>query len=104
MNFFNIGFLEILVILVLALILFGPQRLLNLASSLRKALAEFQQSASNITSALLEKQDDPDAPVDGSTFKEGTEFVPEGEQDRALLNGQNTTPHDSQRSGEETGR
>ena len=72
MNFFNVGFLEILVILILALILFGPQRLIGLADSLRKALTEFQRNASEMASAALEKSN-----VSESSGEERAEFVSE---------------------------
>jgi sec-independent protein translocase protein TatA len=74
MNFLNIGFLELLMILVLALILFGPQRLLTLGSALRKAFIEFQRQASDLASAALEQQD---APAPPSPEEQRAEFVPE---------------------------
>ena len=77
MNFFNMGFLELLTILLLALILFGPQRLLTLGSSLRKALTEFQRTASDLTSTALEEQDAPDQLADDERAK----FVPEKHPD-----------------------
>ncbi len=70
MNFFNVGFLEILIILVLALILFGPQRLIGLAHSLRKAFTEFQKNASEMASAALEKSN-----ISEPSTEERAEFV-----------------------------
>ncbi|MFQ5934493.1 MAG: twin-arginine translocase TatA/TatE family subunit [Dehalococcoidia bacterium] len=79
MNLFNVGFLEILVIVLMAFILFGPQRLLSLAASLRKALTEFQRSASDMASTALDQQGSspstPSEPQEG----EGTPFVREAD-------------------------
>ncbi|MFQ5872370.1 MAG: twin-arginine translocase TatA/TatE family subunit [Dehalococcoidia bacterium] len=75
MNFINIGILEILVIVVLAFLLFGPQRLLTLASALRKAAAEFQRSASDMASAALDEHDTSASSTPHSSEEEQTEFV-----------------------------
>ena len=42
---FGIGFTEILVICVVALLVFGPERLPKIASQLGKAFGEFNQKA-----------------------------------------------------------
>lgn len=60
MNPFNIGFLEILVILIIALIVFGPQRLIEIGTELGKALGEFRRGLSNVGSVLEEEQGTPD--------------------------------------------
>jgi sec-independent protein translocase protein TatA len=51
----NIGLPEILVVLVIALIVFGPKRLPELGRSLGKGIREFRGSVSG------EKDDDDDA-------------------------------------------
>jgi sec-independent protein translocase protein TatA len=50
----NIGFPEIVVLLVLALIIFGPKRLPELGKSLGKGIREFRSSVSG------EKEDEED--------------------------------------------
>ena len=59
----NIGLPEILVVLVIALIIFGPKRLPELGKSLGKGIREFRSSISG-------KDDKPkrelDAPEDGA--------------------------------------
>lgn len=52
MNFGGIGEGELLVILVIALIVFGPGRLLEVASGLGKALREFRKMSQDLTTEL----------------------------------------------------
>ncbi len=61
MNLFNVGALEIMVIVVLAFILFGPQKLLGLVASLRKAFTEFQRNVSDVASAAMEQHEASEA-------------------------------------------
>lgn len=49
---FGIEFPELVVILVLALILFGPQKLPELAQSLGQAVRRFKQASSNIQQSM----------------------------------------------------
>ncbi|MGB5932830.1 MAG: Sec-independent protein translocase protein TatB [Anaerolineae bacterium] len=52
MNFGGVGGGELLVILVIALIVFGPGRLTEVASSLGKALREFRKMSQDLTAEL----------------------------------------------------
>lgn len=54
---FGIGFTEILVILVVALLVFGPQRLPELARSLGKSLAEFRRASTDLRHSFYEATD-----------------------------------------------
>ncbi len=49
---FGIGFSELLLILVIALIVIGPQKLPELARSLARGIAEFKRAASEIKENL----------------------------------------------------
>lgn len=49
---FGIGFQEILLILLLALIIFGPKKLPDLAKSLGRGVAEFKKAAEEMKKGL----------------------------------------------------
>jgi sec-independent protein translocase protein TatB len=84
---FNIGPTEFLVIAVIALIVFGPQRLPEIARTVGKALSEFKQQASDIkaefeTSLEIEDEqaaaleDDATVPPDDATVPPDDITVP----------------------------
>jgi sec-independent protein translocase protein TatA len=50
MNFFGIGIPELMLILVIALIVFGPQRLPEIGRSIGKAVRDFRQMSAGFTS------------------------------------------------------
>jgi sec-independent protein translocase protein TatA len=52
MEFFNIGPVELILILVVALIVFGPRQLPEIGASLGKALREFRQMSQGVTGEL----------------------------------------------------
>ena len=49
---FDIGFPELLLILVIALIVFGPKRLPEIGSAIGKGLREFRQASTALTQEL----------------------------------------------------
>jgi TatA/E family protein of Tat protein translocase len=59
---FGLGFTEILVILVVALLVFGPDRLPELARNLGKGLAEFRRASSDLRRSVMEATDEPRRP------------------------------------------
>ncbi|WP_019586848.1 Sec-independent protein translocase subunit TatA/TatB [Deinococcus apachensis] len=61
----NIGVPELLVILIVALIVFGPRKLPELGKSLGQGLREFRKSTSTVTDDLRRGLDTPaqDVPV-----------------------------------------
>ncbi len=56
---FGIGMTELLVILVVALIVFGPTKLPELARSLGKAMNEFRRASSDLRSTFNEAVEPP---------------------------------------------
>jgi len=58
MQFGPIGWTELLIIIVIALLLFGPRRLPELARSMGEAINEFRKASSGVTSKE-EKEEKP---------------------------------------------
>ena len=54
MNFGNIGFMEILLILVVVLLLFGARRLPEIGASFGKSIKEFKRGLSDVDKSLRE--------------------------------------------------
>lgn len=59
---FGIGVQELVVILVIALIVFGPKRLPELARSLGRGVAEFRRASTDLRQTLREAAEEPPAP------------------------------------------
>jgi sec-independent protein translocase protein TatA len=64
----NVGILEIAIVLVIALIVFGPKRLPELGKSLGRGISEFKEGVSSIGDSVTgsedEDEDDDDDPVE----------------------------------------
>lgn len=58
---FGLGFWEVLLILAVALLVFGPARLPGLARSLGRGLREFRRASSDLQQAIL-SADTPEPP------------------------------------------
>lgn len=68
---FGIGFQEMLIILVVVLIFFGPKRLPDLAKSLGKGIAEFKKASEEVRKGIdeavrEESLDEPRPPADAA--------------------------------------
>ena len=59
---FGLGFTEILVILVVALLVFGPDRLPELARNLGRGLAEFRRASLDLRRSVMEAAEPPRTP------------------------------------------
>ncbi|MCP2502411.1 MAG: twin-arginine translocase TatA/TatE family subunit [Deltaproteobacteria bacterium] len=83
---FGIGFQEMLIILVVVLIFFGPKRLPDLAKSLGKGIAEFKKASEEVRKGIEDavKEESvtgtPNPPEDLSSYGKapGTAPAPEG--------------------------
>jgi TatA/E family protein of Tat protein translocase len=49
---FGVGFQEILVVMVIALLVFGPKKLPELARMLGKAMSEFRKAVNDVKTAM----------------------------------------------------
>ena len=58
MNIGNIGFMEILIILLIVLLLFGARRLPEIGASMGKGIREFKRSISDVNRSLTETESD----------------------------------------------
>jgi TatA/E family protein of Tat protein translocase len=63
---FNLGFSEILIIGVLALLLIGPKQLPEVAKVLGRMINEFKRATSDLSGGLLEMKEDLKKPVQDS--------------------------------------
>jgi TatA/E family protein of Tat protein translocase len=79
---FGIGFQEMLIILVVVLIFFGPKRLPDLAKSLGKGIAEFKKASEEVRKGIEEAVKEESAgeagkaPGPPATPADGTEPAP----------------------------
>lgn len=56
---FGIGAQELVVILVIALLVFGPKRLPELARSLGRGLGEFRRASTDLRQSLIDAAEEP---------------------------------------------
>ena len=83
----NIGFTEIMLIMVVVLLLFGAKRLPEVGASIGKGIREFKRSVTDTQDAIMGSDDDkrnlPPRQVDGSaTPTQSQSSAPAGEPKR----------------------
>ncbi len=69
-GFLNIGPLELILVLVMMLIVFGPGKLPEVAKSLGKAMREFRKASSNVQRVWDDVTSDPEKFTSAKTDKE----------------------------------
>ena len=70
----QIGIAEIAIVLIIALIVFGPRKLPDLGRSLGRGLREFREGVSSISASVDQPdEDDDDLPEQSSTDSEAVE-------------------------------
>ena len=77
MNFGNLGFMEILLILVLVLLLFGAKRLPEIGASFGKSIKEFKKGLSEVDRSLREETRADRLPTGEAAVKQEEEARPE---------------------------
>jgi len=60
---FNLGFGEMALILVIALLVFGPNKLPELARNLGKSLGEFRRASNDLRRSIMEADQPPPPPA-----------------------------------------
>jgi TatA/E family protein of Tat protein translocase len=76
---FGIGATELVVILVIALLVFGPSKLPELARSLGRGVAEFRRASHDLRQSLMEAAEpDPKPPHAQTARAEGIRREPPG--------------------------
>ena len=74
MNFMGIGTMEFLFIIVIALLILGPNRMIETARTLGKYIREFQRAASDVPRLLsLDEEPSPVLPPRQSVAREEAE-------------------------------
>ena len=91
MNFGNMGFMEILLILIVVLLLFGAKRIPEIAQSMGKGIREFKKSVSDVDRSIREPERESRIDRDYSTDRlqnAARESTPEQErpEPKRLLN------------------
>ncbi len=85
---FGIGFQEMLIILVVVLIFFGPKRLPDLAKSLGKGIAEFKKASEEVKRGIDEAVKEEMAKTEG----EKTEGTPAAMPEPSPMSGDGAVP------------
>ena len=86
---FGIGMPELIIILVIALIVIGPQKLPDLARSLGKGLAEFKRATEDFKQSVeteVKVADDQERLAREAAAKEATEAVKAKEEPKDKVN------------------
>ena len=78
MDFFGIGPLEIILILIIGLLVFGPQKLPQIGRDVGKAFRSFKKASMNLTAEIQEELDDVKKEVKDIASEEDLQDVKKG--------------------------
>ncbi len=78
MDFFGIGPLEIILILIVGLLIFGPQKLPQMARDISKAFRSFKKASMDITAEIEKELDDVKKEVKDIASEEDLKDVKRG--------------------------
>lgn len=67
----NLGFTEIMILLVVALLVFGAKRLPEMGASMGKGIREFKRSLTETQDAVMKSDDNANRMLDGGNAGEG---------------------------------
>jgi sec-independent protein translocase protein TatA len=76
----NLGFPELMVLLVIALIVFGPKKLPEMGRTIGKSLREFRRASAEIRNELRFEDEPPRVPSPGSRTRSTREAPPESSE------------------------
>lgn len=76
MNFLNIGTMELLFILLIALLVLGPERLVSTARKVGKAVTRFRKATEDLPTLLEEIEAPPPQPPEGASPRPGRPTAP----------------------------
>lgn len=69
----NLGFMEIMILLVVVLLVFGAKRLPEIGSSIGKGMREFKRSLTEVNDSLNTPPEPPSRLFDGDASSGGTD-------------------------------
>ena len=96
----NIGPLEIAIVLIIALIVFGPKRLPELGRSIGSGINEFREGLSNIGSPDDDEEEDDDDGDDPAALNPPADEDPEVTEIKPDRSGSEAEPVDGEVVGE----
>jgi sec-independent protein translocase protein TatA len=93
---FNVGPTELMVILILALLVFGPKKLPEVAKSVGRGLSEFRRASDEVRDEIQRglnfDDDDPPARELSTTVTAPAEEIPEVKSSQTLVEGNGLAP------------
>jgi TatA/E family protein of Tat protein translocase len=93
------GMPQLIIILVIALIIFGPQKLPELARTLGKALADFKRAANDFKYAIEDEARNQEDPTDMQNQEMQVDPQKEAAYGKEVASGENGKAKDEEKAG-----